>query len=495
MNAPHLDRDQRTAILLLLFAIALLISSNSLFIFDVPYFPLRFLMIVSAAIMMLFTVVWIVAKYHTDTFSLRLLLVAVSMSAAALVLQIEPVNEVAQRATGLSHSGLQHVVMDSLAETSLGLVVLITITAFIAASKQREQAIDKAAALDLAQKAVRVSDSKFRKLADSTAAMLLIHRGGRLIYVNPRSVESTGYTADELLKMYVWDLVDPEFRETIIEYSTARLRGDEAPERYEVKFITKDGNERWADLSATLIETDEGPAVLATVFDITDRKVAEEELLSKQRLLVQLLAAHDRERQLVAYEIHDGVAQDVAAALMHFESVDIEPPLVGTAKESFEIGLALLGKSIRESRNLISGLGPPILEEQGITAAIDYLINERADESGIQITYHHQISQNTMPRLVEANIFRIAQEALANIRQHSRAKRARIELTQDGESVHLEVQDWGIGFNPANVQEHQFGLRGIRDRASALDGTATIESSPGSGTRIRVDLPSMVRLD
>lgn len=495
MNAAQLDRDQRVAIGLLLGAVALLVTSNSIFLLDVPYFPLRFLMILAAAIVMLFTVVWIVAKYHTDALSVRLLVTAVAMFVVALVFQIEPVNEAIQRFTGFTRVGLQHVVMDSLAETALVVVVLITVTAFVAASKQREQANERAAKLDAAQRALQVSDARFRKLADSTAAMLFIHEGGRLTYVNRQAAASTGYSADELLKMNVWDLVAPAFRDAVMKNATARLRGGDAPERYEVSYITKGGQQRWADLTATIIDTDDGPAVLGTIFDITKRKHAEKELLTKQRLLVQMLNVHDRERQLVAYEIHDGIAQDVTAALMHFESADVQSCLGDKANESFEIGLALLGKSIQESRNLISGLRPPILEEQGIVAAIEYLINESADDAGLQIEYHHHVDGRDLSRLVEANVFRIAQEALANIRQHSRAKRARIELTLEGENVHLEIQDWGIGFALDNVLEDQFGLRGIRERASALDGAATIESSPGTGTRICVDLPAMVRLD
>ncbi len=90
---------------------------------------------------------------------------------------------------------------------------------------------------------------------------------------------------------------------------------------------------------------------------------------------------------------------------------------------------------------------------------------------------------------MENAIFRIVQESVTNARRHSRSKNVRIELVQHGPLVRMVVQDWGVGFDPAVVGEGNFGLAGIRQRARLLGGTAKIESSPGQGTRVRVELP------
>jgi signal transduction histidine kinase len=90
---------------------------------------------------------------------------------------------------------------------------------------------------------------------------------------------------------------------------------------------------------------------------------------------------------------------------------------------------------------------------------------------------------------LEAAIFRITQEALANIRRHSGGTKARLSLLQHGDWVRLIVRDWGCGFEPGRVQEERFGLQGIRQRARLLGTTATIESAPGKGTIVVVDFP------
>ena len=91
--------------------------------------------------------------------------------------------------------------------------------------------------------------------------------------------------------------------------------------------------------------------------------------------------------------------------------------------------------------------------------------------------------------LLEATIYRIVQQAINNIQRHSRAERAEIRLTQQGDWIHLEIQDWGIGFDPSSVSEDRFGLQGIRERARLMRGRAVIDSAPGKGTQINVDLP------
>jgi signal transduction histidine kinase len=87
-------------------------------------------------------------------------------------------------------------------------------------------------------------------------------------------------------------------------------------------------------------------------------------------------------------------------------------------------------------------------------------------------------------------VYRIAQQALHNICRHSRAERAEIRLFRNEDRLRLEIEDWGIGFDPAGVNEDRFGLQGIRQRARLLRGRASIESAPGKGTRIVVELPA-----
>jgi diguanylate cyclase (GGDEF)-like protein/PAS domain S-box-containing protein len=123
---------------------------------------------------------------------------------------------------------------------------------------------------------VRQTDDWFRTLAETTSTAIFVYRAEGLLYVNPACEELTGYSAEELLQKSPWEFVTPDTQAGLRERGMARLRGEPEPKRYEARLMTKDGRERWIDLTSALIELDDGePAALATAVDITERKMAE----------------------------------------------------------------------------------------------------------------------------------------------------------------------------------------------------------------------------
>ncbi|PZV14836.1 MAG: hypothetical protein DCF22_08370 [Leptolyngbya sp.] len=139
-----------------------------------------------------------------------------------------------------------------------------------------------------AEDALQHSEARFRVVAETAACMLLIFQGNALRYANPAAETISEYSRDELMAMAFWDSVHPDFRDMVRDRGLARQSGAVLPNRYEFKILTKSGNERWLDATAGLITLEGNPAVLATGYDITERKQAEE----------QLQLAADRERLL-----------------------------------------------------------------------------------------------------------------------------------------------------------------------------------------------------
>jgi len=127
-----------------------------------------------------------------------------------------------------------------------------------------------------AEEALRESEAKFRALTETTASAIMISRGDRFLYVNPAAGTILGYSREELEGRAFDDFIHPDFRQVIKERREARLRGEPVPSRYEVKVVAQDGQERWVDLTAAVIEFEGEPAILVTAFDITERKLAEE---------------------------------------------------------------------------------------------------------------------------------------------------------------------------------------------------------------------------
>lgn len=223
--------------------------------------------------------------------------------------------------------------------------------------------------------------------------------------------------------------------------------------------------------------------------DVTQRELAEQQLRREQHLMQRMLESHEQDRRLIACEIHDGLVQDATAAQMQLEALlqtGKLPP--GPDRETVHMAAELVRKSVVEARQLIGGLRPPILDELGIVPAIEYLVEGRRDQ-GLSIELSVEVQFDRLEPLLEATIYRIVQEAVGNVVRHSGSRRAAIRLKQAGDQIHVEVEDWGVGFDPAEVSEKRFGLQGIRERARLLRGRASIDSVPGKGTRVFVDLP------
>jgi PAS domain S-box-containing protein len=223
--------------------------------------------------------------------------------------------------------------------------------------------------------------------------------------------------------------------------------------------------------------------------EVTERRRAESQLQEKQRFMQRMLNAHERDRQLVAYEIHDAFLQDVIAALMFIDSSYEQRRETGEkALERLERSRALLRKAIDQARRMISGLRPPIIDEQGVVAAVEHLINE-LNSRGMKIDFHHAVHARRLSGVIEAAIFRIVQEALTNVERHSQSNHAQVNITQLGDLLRVEVRDFGVGFDRETVGEGHFGLQGIKERARLIGGAVSIASLPGEGTDIVFEIP------
>lgn len=336
-------------------------------------------------------------------------------------------------------------------------------------------------------------ERRFRTVfCQSPIGIGLIDLQGRIIAANRAMEEIFGYLPGELsgrdaLKVGDWN--DPKSMESSLQILAAGEK-----DRFDMEQCNLGKNDQavWVRLSVALVRNASGQPqfIIATAVDITRRKKADDAVREEQHMLRQLIELQEHDRRMLGYEIHDGFAQYLSGAVFLFQAYE---QLRGTdpdeAAKTFQGAMRLLDQSHQETRRLVSGLRPLVLDESGIVAGIHNLLEEAQQRGGVEAEFVHTGSVNRLPTLTENAIFRIVQESLNNAIQHSNSRRIRVELSQQDVCLRVEIRDWGGGFDPEKVGQGHYGLEGIRERARLLGGTATIHSEVGSGTSVLVEIP------
>jgi signal transduction histidine kinase len=227
---------------------------------------------------------------------------------------------------------------------------------------------------------------------------------------------------------------------------------------------------------------------------MTARKKAQEALERERRTLEHMLQASDHERRLIAYDIHDGLAQELAGTIMSFQMyAHARETKRKEAAKAFDAATRMLEASYGECRRLISGVRPPILDEFGVAAAVAHLVYDPSFDHGPKVELRNRVRFKRLAPIVENVIYRIVQEGMTNARNHSKSGKVLVALVQKGDRLRIKIRDWGVGFDPTTTHENRFGIEGIRQRARLMGGTCSIKSKPGKGTRVHVELPVVER--
>ncbi len=355
---------------------------------------------------------------------------------------------------------------------------------------------DRKAAEDL----IRDSEARLRGILDNTPAVVsLKDRQGRYVLVNRGWEQLYGVSNDEIAGLTNEELlsasrsphmsrsiadkfleIDQEVVRTgkVIEIEDPAPYGDDPTIFVTVKFPIKDARGNVTGIGGISI-------------DVTERRKAANLLAAEQEMLRHTVEFQDQERQLVSSEIHDGLVQYVTGALMQLEGVRHQLESETDAAKIQPV-VEILRMAVAEGRRLINGIRTPVLDDWGVVAAIEQLIRE-AERPDLPIQFIKDPGLGRMAPRLEETLYRVTQESLTNINKHSQSGKAQITLERRGDRIHLEIRDWGIGFTPSKKIGGTHGLSGIGNRARIAGGQCTIESAPGEGTKIAVDLPYLRR--
>ncbi|MGK9476808.1 PAS domain-containing sensor histidine kinase [Melioribacter sp. OK-6-Me] len=350
----------------------------------------------------------------------------------------------------------------------------------------------------LAEKALQENEEKFRILTETTSSAIFIYQDNKFVYLNPYTEIITGYSKDELMEMEVWNLIHPDFRDEVMKIGIARLEGKAVPNRYSFKIITKDGTERWIELSAGTILYKNKPAAIGTAFDITVMKNAET-ILNESReryrqLVLHMQTLRESERAAIAREMHDELGQLLTSLKMNLSIIKrdiVEKKIqdINTIITELDSMSGVIDRAVAGVRKMITELRPEVLDKLGLIPAIEWLVENFKKTTKIDCSYKFSDESIQLDSDKELVIFRIIQEALTNISRHSKATKVSVSLTKKEGSIHLIIKDNGVGFdNKMLADKKTFGLMGMQERASSIGATFEIESKKGQGTVIKLVL-------
>lgn len=252
----------------------------------------------------------------------------------------------------------------------------------------------------------------------------------------------------------------------------------------------KSGEWLWVLLKGKVVERNEKGKAMRFVGTITD--ITGEKQKTKERLET-ILKTEDNERGRISREIHDGLQQTLTITALNMEFARREAgSLSDKAQEKFETGWSYLQKSIAESRTVAHSLMPKAILDFGLVSACNSLImqyNESIEETDFQ--FFENLGEERIPdKNVEVTLYRILQEAINNIIKYAKATEVSVQLRRYDDMYMLTIEDNGIGFNINEVKENGkgFGLTSMQNRIDAIYGHLEIDSSPGRGTVIIVEI-------
>jgi two-component system NarL family sensor kinase len=227
--------------------------------------------------------------------------------------------------------------------------------------------------------------------------------------------------------------------------------------------------------------------LLYTVGDLVSIAIERARLFARS---VDMGAVEERNR--LAREIHDTLAQGLAALTLQLETADALVEAGAEAERTRQVlqqALALTRASLDEARRSVLDLRAAPLEGRTLAEALTTLAETEGAGAGLIVTVEVVSGSRPLPARVEAGLYRIAQEAITNVVRHAAARHLTARLTTQPAQVQLTITDDGRGFDPGQVPVNRYGLVGLNERAKLLGGRLTVQSSPGAGTRLDVVVP------
>lgn len=329
----------------------------------------------------------------------------------------------------------------------------------------------------------RESESRLRLVMERVPCIVwAVDRELRHTYSAGAGLAALGLQAGELVGTTVSGYVEASQENSLSTVSLAHNRALlGVPTTYEIDWQGRTFTCRIEPLTEA---SGEVVGAVGVAFDITDIAQMHSQLRALTRRLV---TAQEEERKRIASELHDQGGQSLTALrimldmCMRGASDDVAHALAEAR--------SLVDKLIGEMRDAVVRLHPPMLDDLGLLPTLLWDFDHFRSRTGVSVNFKHAGLRRELDRGLSLTAYRILQECLTNVARHAGVSEAAVVAQADGKMLFLSVEDRGNGFDPSSIGTDCSGLTGMMQRAEMVGGTVEIDTSPGGGTRISVELP------
>jgi PAS domain S-box-containing protein len=275
------------------------------------------------------------------------------------------------------------------------------------------------------------------------------------------------------------------------EFSNKKKDGTPFTTASRISLLEMSGKRYLVSVEEDVTEQNQAEAERAQLFEAVNRQRQQLRLLTRR-----LAEAQEAERKQLTRELHDQVGQSLTALDLNLNVIRSQiPDDLSTAvalQARLDDSLALVAQTTRRIRDLMADLRPPVLDDYGLVAALDWYSHRLHQRLGLPITVQGEEPRPRLAAPVELALFRITQEALTNVAKHAQASQVKVTIAEDDKTVHLIIADDGLGFDPTEqadpLKRQGWGLLTMSERAEAVGGHCRIESAPGQGARVMVEV-------
>jgi len=341
---------------------------------------------------------------------------------------------------------------------------------------------------------LQASEEKYRELFENAHDAIWLHDlQENIIAANKSSARLTGYTLEELNGIKASHLISEDCIDAVKGIENSLLRGETTGHISEVTLVKKDKSEAFVQLSTNTVFSNGEIGFQHIARDITEQKQMQENL---RFYLQQATRAQEEERKRISRELHDDTIQALVVLSRQLDALASSDKGLSEENRRHLEELWQKTNSIMQGvRRLSQDLRPAALDRLGLLSALEWLVSDVAKYSGIETKIEVLGTERRFPEEVGLVLFRITQEALRNVWRHSQATKAEIKVEFDQSKTRVTISDNGKGFSlPKTIGElardGKLGLAGMQERARLIGGTLTVQSQPGKGSSVTVELPA-----